>query len=569
MDRNVLPKLLPRPGARHRLQSMQNNDDGSSERGEGFSEPQEKPVGGSSGNEPKSLSPETLPVRRRPIRWWPAIAILTLSLLGSVALCFIPHRSQQHLNIHLAEAFIVTGGALLLWLLLGSRLRWTVRLSVFAGVVLAGVAVAALLKIRGVTGNLVPILEFRWSSRELRTTLVAKARKDPVIVPGVVDFPQFLGPNRNGILTSPRLATNWTTWPPTPLWKQPIGAAWSGFVVSGSLAITQEQRGEEELTVAYDLLTGQTVWSHAVKTRYFTTLAGEGPRATPSIAGRKVLVQGATGVLACLDLENGKTIWTKDIFQDNQCQMPGWGQSSSPLVLDDLVIVGPGGKQERSIVAYRLNDGARVWGGGSEESTYSSPLAVTLGGVRQIIVFSNSLIGHDAATGQELWRFHWPGGHPHIAMPIVVDDSSLIISSGYGTGSGRVKIQRDASGKWSASSVWRVNRLKAKFANPVLHRGNVYGLDDGILACLNAETGEPRWKDGRYGHGQTFLVGDLLLVMTENGSIVLVDPQPDGLHELTSFSALTGKCWNPPALAGEYLLVRNDKEAACYRMPMR
>jgi outer membrane protein assembly factor BamB len=196
-------------------------------------------------------------------------------------------------------------------------------------------------------------------------------------------------------------------------------------------------------------------------------------------------------------------------------------------------------------------------------------VAATFAGTKQILLFADALIGFDASTGLELWRFPWPGGHPHVSTPILAGDSEVIISSGYGTGSARVKIERDATGQWSAKPVWRTNRMKAKFTDLILQRDSIYGLDDGIMECIDARTGALAWKDGRYGHGQSLLVADLLLVMAESGEVILLDPQPDKLRELTRFRALDGKTWNPPALAGQYLLVRNDKEAACFKMPLR
>ena len=142
----------------------------------------------------------------------------------------------------------------------------------------------------------------------------------------------------------------------------------------------------------------------------------------------------------------------------------------------------------------------------------------------------------------------------------------MLLSSGYGTGSELLQIKK--AEKWSASRLWKSIRLKAKFTNVVYRDGYIYGLDDGILVCLDAATGEQKWKDGRYGHGQVILTGNLLLVMAENGDVVLVEPVPQGHRELARFSALNGKTWNPPALAGELLVVRNDKEAACYRLPL-
>ena len=156
-----------------------------------------------------------------------------------------------------------------------------------------------------------------------------------------------------------------------------------------------------------------------------------------------------------------------------------------------------------------------------------------------------------------------------MSTPIRVGGSDVILSSGYGTGAGRVSVKQNAAGQWEATPVWRSNRMKAKFTNLIVHRGFLYGLDDGILACLDVETGMLRWKDGKYGHGQVLLVGDLLLLLAESGEIVLVDPNPEGLRELSRFEVLQGKTWNPPAVAGELLVVRNDKEAACYRLPVR
>ena len=522
-----------------------------------------------SGVPSKAMPSETpVPPRRLSIRWWPAFVIGILGFASMLITQRFPHLSQQHANIDTAKAIVVTGIALLLWLLFLSRMAWKRRIWLFAGIVVSLGALASMFRIRGVSGNLVPVLEPRWVKRTLEVPIGNLSTNTPMMAPGVADFPQFLGSNRDGSMAGPRLATNWTARPPTLLWRHQVGSGWSGFVVSGTRAITQEQRDQEEATVCYDLITGKVIWAHSVRARYFNALAGEGPRATPTIAGSKVFAQGATGVFVCLDLETGHELWIRDLIRSNHVEVPAWGVSSSPLAVNDLVVLGAGGGKGHALEAYVAKDGSAAWAGGNEGDTYSSPKEVTLDGVPQIVLFSGALVGHELGSGQELWRFPWPGGHPHIAMPIVASETDLIISSGYGTGSGRIRIKRDPAGKWTATSVWRANRLKAKFTNPLLHRGNVYGLDDGILACMDAETGNLRWKDGRYGHGQTLLVGSFLLIMAESGEAVLVDPQPDQLRELTRFQAVSGKTWNPHALAGEYLIVRNDKEAACYRLPV-
>jgi len=147
-------------------------------------------------------------------------------------------------------------------------------------------------------------------------------------------------------------------------------------------------------------------------------------------------------------------------------------------------------------------------------------------------------------------------------------DDRVLVSSGYGVGSELIQIRKDSDGKFSAGRIWKSNRLKAKFTNLVYRDGFIYGLDDGIMVCLDAASGDLRWKEGRYGHGQEILVADSLLVAAESGEVILLDPNPQQARELTRFSALNNKTWNPPALAGEYLLVRNDSEAACYKLPL-
>ncbi len=509
--------------------------------------------------------------RVRPVRWWPALLILFVAVCWYASLWFVTHPSQQAFNIHAAQ---VIGGAfiaLLLWAMLFSRMRWWTRLRIFGVVLCVFGLLAALFRFHGVSGNLLPILEPRWSHQNL-PALVSTPTAAPTAAdapPGAADFPQFFGPGRQGFLRGPKLETNWVAFPPKEIWRVPVGPGWSGFAVSGRFAVTQEQRGEEECVVAYDLGTGKPVWSHKDNAHFSNALAGEGPRATPSIDGGRVLAQGATGLLNCLDLATGKVIWSKDVLKENGAGIPGWGQASSPLLMDGLVIVSAGGSKARSLVAYRAADGSPAWSSGTQEGTYSSPVAATLGGVRQVVLFADEIIGADGATGKPLWRFPWPGGHPHIAAPVIAGENDVIVSSGYGTGSARIRIQRDAAGQWSAAQTWRSNRMKAKFTNLILHAGHLYGLDDGVMACLDAGTGAIDWKEGRYGHGQELLVDNYLLVMAESVDVVLLDPEPDKLRELARFTALRDKTWNPPALAGEYFLARNDKEAVCFRLPVR
>ena len=365
------------------------------------------------------------------------------------------------------------------------------------------------------------------------------------------------------------LSRDWAAHPPTLIWKIPVGAGWSGFAIDRGLAITQEQRGGKESVVAYDLLTGKPRWSHGDAVRYDSVIAGDGPRATPTIAGAYVATLGSTGLLNVLDFRTGRRLWSKNIATDNQADSPEWGRSGSPLILDGKVIVSAGGVDGKSLVAYDVRTGARVWSGGSDGAGYAAPIVLTLLGRPQVVILNReTLAGHDPATGALLWSQPWVP-QPNVAMPIRIADDLVLGSTGYGIGSKLVKLTAGADGVISTAFVWETPRLKAKFTNPVLHKGFVYGLDDGVLVCMDVKTGERRWRAGRYGHGQTLLVGDLLLVTTEDGEIVLVEPTPEAHREIARFTVFDGKTWNPPAVAGKYLLVRSDKEAALYELTLR
>lgn len=511
---------------------------------------------------------------QRKVRWWPALLILVLAAGAVVWIRAFYGRQFQDKNIATAQIVVFTILALLLWCLLLSRLRWKIRLAVLGFFLCAVASLPALFRIHGVTGDLLPVLEPRWSRHGLASlaapSQASRSHDATAALSLTNDYPQFLGPNRNATVEQPQLATDWNARPPQRLWSQPVGLGWSGFAVVGNHAITQEQRGEQEAVLCYDLLSGAVLWSYGYPAHFVSSLAGEGPRATPSVVSNRVYTLGSTGILNCLHLETGRCLWTKDILRDNDAPLNEWGMASSPLVVDDLVIVSAGGKAGRSLVAYRAENGQFVWGGGEDGAGYSSPQSVTLAGVPQIVIFnSGGVFAHSPADGKVLWHYHWPGGHPHVAVPLALPGDRVFISSGYGVGGELVQITKDNDGKFTAARLWKSNRLKAKFTNVVYRDGFIYGLDDGIMVCLDAANGELKWKQGRYGHGQEILVKDLLLVGGESGEVLMLEPRPDGPRELTRFSALSNKTWNPPALAGPYLVVRNDKEAACYRLPLR
>jgi outer membrane protein assembly factor BamB len=362
---------------------------------------------------------------RKKIRWWPAFLILLLAVVAIYWVRTSYGRHRQDQNIAIANIVIIAFALLIVWCVLLSRFKWKLRWGLVGSALATIGVVAALFRIHGVTGDLVPILELRWKRQTLtaiETThnkTLSNSPRNSIQLTN--DYPQFLGPNRNGSLERPRLVQDWNSHPPSRLWVRPVGQGWSGFAVVGNRALTQEQRGENEAVVCYDLVSGSPLWSYAYAAHFQSSLAGEGPRATPCIASGRVYTQGATGLLNCLELETGKLIWSKDILRDNRASMNEWGISSSPLVIDDLVVVNPGAFNGRSLVAYRAGTGEFAWGGGNEGCGYSSPSLATLAEVPQIIIFNDGgVFAHSVSDGKVLWNYHWPGGHPHVSNPVVL-----------------------------------------------------------------------------------------------------------------------------------------------------
>jgi outer membrane protein assembly factor BamB len=380
----------------------------------------------------------------------------------------------------------------------------------------------------------------------------------------------FRGPARDGRYDETEVNTKWPSEGLPRLWQQPIGGGYASFVVAEGRAFTIEQRREQEVVAAYDIETGREVWTHAYPAEFKESAGGDGPRATPTWHEGRVYSLGAQGDLRCLDAKTGKLSWSKNILADNGASNLQWGMSASPLIVDDKVIVLPGGASGKSVVAYNKLTGARIWNSLNDKTAYTSPMLVTLAGKRQILVATASrVVGITTENGSLLWELPWDVQYGvSAAQPVIINESRFIISGGYGKGATLVEIAQDGD-KYSARKLWENISMKNKFNSSVLHNGFLYGLDEGILTCLDVETGERKWKGGRYGYGQVLLAGGHLIVITEEGELALVKATPDKHEELSKFEAIQGKTWNNPAIAGGRLLVRNQTQMACFNLSGR
>jgi outer membrane protein assembly factor BamB len=374
----------------------------------------------------------------------------------------------------------------------------------------------------------------------------------------------FRGPRRDGKYDEAGVKTNWPASGLPVLWKQPVGVGHASFVVADGKAYTIEQRRSQEVVAAYDINNGRELWTQKWNAEYSDS-TGDGPRATPTWDQGRIYALGATGELRCLDANNGSVIWGKNILTENQAGNLQWAQSASPLIVDDKVVVLPGGSNGKSVVAYNKMTGAPVWKALNDTQAYVSPMLVELGGRRQIVVVSsNRVVGLAPENGKLLWSHPWETDMGiNVSQPIVVDRNRFFISSGYGKGAALVEL-KGGGDSFTASTIWENKNMKNKFNSSVLHNGYVYGLDEGILVCLDVNTGERKWKDGRYGYGQIILAGNHLIVTSDQGEVALVKASPDAYTEVARFEALKGQTWNYPAIASGRLLVRNSSEMAAY-----
>jgi len=383
------------------------------------------------------------------------------------------------------------------------------------------------------------------------------------------DWPGFRGPARDGVVRGVRIETDWSQKPPVALWRRPIGPGWSSFAVDGNRLYTQEQRGNDELVSSYNLTTGEPVWRHGDAVRFWESNAGAGPRATPTLSNGRVYTFGATGIVNALDAGNGAVVWSRNAATDTGKEVPHWGFASSPLVVDDVVIVAASGR----LAAYDVATGHPRWLGPAGGGGYSSPHPVTIDGVAQILLLRGARTTSVApADGTLFWEHS--SGEPvaSIVQPALAADGDILIATGDamgGIGMRRIAVTHGPAG-WTVAERWTSRGLKPYFNDFVVHKGHAFGFDGSILACIDLADGARKWKGGRYGHGQVVLLPDqdVLLVLSEDGELALVQATPDQYTELARVPAIEGKTWNHPVLVGDVLLVRNGEEMAAFRLSL-
>ena len=369
------------------------------------------------------------------------------------------------------------------------------------------------------------------------------------------DWPQWRGPNRDGISTETGLLTSWPAGGPHMEWRATgLGEGYSTVAVAGGRVFTQGQSGNQEFVIALDAKTGSRVWLTATG-RSFRESRGNGPRGTPTIDGDRLYAMAADGLLLCLETATGKSIWSQNVLQKFGGSQIPWGISESPLIDGPHVIVAPGGRGA-SVVALNKNDGALVWKAGNDQAGYASAVTADVGGVRQIItLMSDAALGVRADDGQVLWRYTKVANNTaNIATPIV-SDGHVFLSTSYDTGGALLRL--DAKG---ATEVYFTRRMKNHYSTSVLVGDVLYGYDDSMLTAMRFKTGDVLWRHRSVGKGSVLYADKHLYVLGEDGTVGLVEAREDQYREISRFEIPAGRypTWAPPVIANGRMYIREQ-----------
>ena len=376
---------------------------------------------------------------------------------------------------------------------------------------------------------------------------------------GGADWPQYMGPNRDGISAENGLLETWPEGGPPELWRRPFGPAFSGMAVVGERLYSADSNGERDEVFCLDAKSGEEIWRTPIGPVWINSF-GNGPRATPTVAGDAVYTLSGQGHLAALTAEDGKVIWTTDLKDRYGIEQLHFGFSGAPIVLGDLVFAEVGGEGS-SLVAFDRATGEEHWRAADGIAAYSSPVRVDFAGVEQLVFVNQDDIISVTLAGEVAWTHPFaPGSTVKPALPIFVEPDLLFVSASYDIGALTLRL-KTANGTLGVEEAWQSKVMRNHFNSSVPLDGYLYGFDNATFKCVEAATGEQRWaKRGRMGKGSLIYADGHLLVLTETGRLLLVPATPDSYLEKAAVQVLQGRCWTAPALSGGRLFLRNRDE---------
>jgi outer membrane protein assembly factor BamB len=392
----------------------------------------------------------------------------------------------------------------------------------------------------------------------------------PILVSAcfAADWPQWRGPNRDGISADTGLLESWPKNGPPLVWKtKGLGEGFSSFAVVGNRLYTLGQSGNNQHVLALDTAGGKPVWKTVIAPKAFREERGHGPRGAPTVDGNRLYALAADGSLACLDAATGKQVWGYNIVDRFRAQAPYWGIAESPLVDGDRLIVTPGASGA-AVVALNKATGELIWKSQGDQAAYSSPMPVEVGGARKVVVFAaGGAMGLDIRTGQLEWSYRKvANATANIATPVIAR-GHVFLSSDYGTGCALLKLT-PAGGALTASEVYFNRDMRNHYATSVLVKDHLYGYSSGILTAMDFMTGKVAWKHRGPGKGSCIFAEGNLYCYSEDGVVGLIEATPEAYKEKARFKVPAGyfPSWSPPVIANGCLYLREQDNLYCYNI---
>ncbi len=386
------------------------------------------------------------------------------------------------------------------------------------------------------------------------------------------DWPQWRGPNRDGVSREKKWSAQWPTSGPVRVWRADIGVGYGSMSVVNGKTFVMGNTGDTDQVYCFDAKTGREIWKHSYPCKAQDPNGYPGPRGTPTVDGKLVYTVSREGHLFCLDAASGKVVWQKSYQTDYKAKLPVWGFSTSPLVVKDLLVVETGGAGA-SVVAFNKKTGKEVWKAGDEPASYSSPITFNHKGKTAVAVFTaTGVVARSIKDGAELWKIPWKTSYDINAATPIVQGNKMFISSGYGVGCALFDLSQNPP-----IELWRNKNMKNQVNSSVLWNGTLYGFDGqagrGFLKAVDFKTGEQKWEKEGFGTGSVIVADGKLIIYGDKGQLATAEASPAGYKEISKAQPVEvrkdlprdtkGDTWALPVLANRKIYLRNLDQIVC------
>jgi len=379
-------------------------------------------------------------------------------------------------------------------------------------------------------------------------------------------WPGFRGPHSNGSVSDARLFEDGAAALAVG-WKRALGSGYSSTVVGESKVVAMFAAGDEDVVAAFDVASGDELWRYRIGDAYKGHDGShDGPISTPLLAGNRVFGLGAWGHLFAVDASNGRQLWATHVVDDHDGVKPHYGFASSPILVDGVLVVEIGAPEGGAIAGFDPLDGKLLWTAGEDGVEYQSPIVATVGGRQMVLAAANTkLFGIEAASGELLWTYEHGGDDRAMGgstiVPVPAGDGRFLLMNKIDSSS-MLQISTGKEVPYEVTELWSNNSIRGSYVTPVYHDGHLYAISGRVLTCVDAATGEMRWRSREPGDGFLTLIGDQLVIVTKSGGLHVARATPQGYEELAGLELFDEHAWSEAAFAGGHLFVRSMGELA-------